>query len=81
MALYLIVTRKIHLKKNQCQKMLLTLKDNFSFDKMVEKLDSFLPTVEAAPQTQQLQLPKLKKTTEKVNNELSKLKLPKLKKC
>ena len=50
------------------------LKDNFSFDKMVEKLNTLLPKVEASPQTQQLKLPKLKKV------ELPKLKLPKLKK-
>ena len=37
------------------------LKDNFSFDKMSEKLDGLLPKVEATPQTQQLKLPKLKK--------------------
>jgi glycosyltransferase involved in cell wall biosynthesis len=55
------------------------LKDNFSFDKMSEKLNSLLPKVEAAPQTQQLKLPKLKKLGE-VKQELPKLKLPKLKK-
>ena len=54
------------------------LKDNWSFDKMTEKLNSLLPKVEAAPQTQQLKLPKLKKVGEKT--ELPKLKLPKLKK-
>jgi len=49
------------------------LKDNWSFDKMTEKLNTLLPKVEAAPQMQQLKLPKLsKKPTE--------LKLPKLKK-
>ena len=53
------------------------LKDNFSFDKMSEKLNSLLPIVEAAPQIQTLQLPKLKKVTK---TELPKLKLPKLKK-
>tara|TARA_R110000737_G_scaffold153220_1_gene182371 strand:- start:770 stop:2077 length:1308 start_codon:yes stop_codon:yes gene_type:complete len=53
------------------------LKDNFSFDKMGEKLNSLLPKVEAAPQIQTLQLPKLKKVTK---TELPKLKLPKLKK-
>ena len=37
------------------------LKDNFSFDKMTEKLTSLLPTVKPAPETQQLKLPKLKK--------------------
>jgi len=52
------------------------LKDNWSFDKMTEKLNSLLPKVEAAPQMQQIQLPKLKKS----KTELPKLKLPKLKK-
>jgi glycosyltransferase involved in cell wall biosynthesis len=48
------------------------LKDNWSFDKMVEKLNSLLPNVEAAPQTQQLKLPKLKKIEKKINlNELA----------
>jgi glycosyltransferase involved in cell wall biosynthesis len=37
------------------------LKDNWSFDKMVEKLNTLLPKVEAAPQIQPLNLPKLKK--------------------
>ena len=37
------------------------LKDNWSFDKMTEKLNSLLPKVEPAPQVQQLKLPKLKK--------------------
>ena len=45
------------------------LKDNWSFDKMVEKLNTLLPKVEAAPQMQTLNLPKLKK-----------IELPKLKK-
>ena len=54
------------------------LKDNWSFDKMVEKIDNFMPKVEASPQMQQLKLPKLKKTT--VKTELPKLKVPKLKK-
>ena len=54
------------------------LKDNWSFDKMVEKLNSLLPKVEAAPQTQNLKLPKLKKVGAK--KETPKLKLPKLKK-
>ena len=52
------------------------LKNNWSFDKMTEKLNSLLPKVEAAPQMQQIQLPKLKKSTTK----LPKLNLPKLKK-
>ena len=54
------------------------LKDNWSFDKMTKKLNSFLPKVEAAPQMQTLKLPKLKKSEAKT--ELPKLKLPKLKK-
>ena len=54
------------------------LKDNWSFDKMTEKLNVLLPKVEAAPQTQTLKLPKLKKVEPKL--ELPKLKLPKLKK-
>ena len=33
------------------------LKNNWSFDKMTEKLNSLLPKVEAAPQMQQIQLP------------------------
>jgi len=55
------------------------LKDNWSFDKMTEKLNSLLPKVEPAPQTQTLKLPKLKKIGE-TKQELPKLKLPKLKK-
>ena len=46
---------------------------------MTEKLNSLLPKVESAPQTQQLKLPKLKKIGE-TKQELPKLKLPKLKK-
>ena len=55
------------------------LKNNWSFDKMTEKLNSLLPKVEPAPQVQQLKLPKLKKSKSK-KQELPKLKLPKLKK-
>jgi len=54
------------------------LKDNFSFNKMVEKLNTLLPKVEAAPQMQTLNLPKLKKKSSKT--ELPKINLPKLKK-
>tara|TARA_R110002020_G_scaffold17760_6_gene61964 strand:+ start:772 stop:2088 length:1317 start_codon:yes stop_codon:yes gene_type:complete len=55
------------------------LKDNFSFDKMVEKLNKLLPSkVESSPQHVGLKLPKLKKLEKK--QELPKLKLPKLKK-
>ena len=54
------------------------LKDNFSLDKMTEKLANFLPKIDAPPQNVPLKLPKLKKVGEK--KELPKLKLPKLKK-
>ena len=54
------------------------LKDNWSFDKMTEKLNSLLPKIEPAPQTQHLKLPNLKKVDSK--QEMPKLKLPKLKK-
>jgi glycosyltransferase involved in cell wall biosynthesis len=54
------------------------MKDNWTFDKMVKKINSFMPTVNTAPKTQQLQLPKLKKIGG-AKQELPKLKLPKLK--
>ena len=54
------------------------LKDNWSFDKMTEKLNLLLPKVEAAPQVQTLNLPKLKKVNKK--QETPKINLPKLKK-
>ena len=54
------------------------LKDNFSFNKMIEKLNTLLPKIEAAPQMQTLNLPKLKKKTGKT--EIPKIKLPTLKK-
>jgi len=53
------------------------IKDNFSFDKMGELINNFMPKVGAAPQIQQLKLPKLKKVDKPI---LPKLKLPKLKK-
>ena len=53
------------------------LKDNWSFDKMVERLNNLLPKVEPAPQNVPLKLPKLKKLGEE---KAPKLKLPKLKK-
>lgn len=56
------------------------LKNNFSLDKMGELISKFMPKVEAAPQMQQLQLPKLKKVGDNKTPELPKLKLPKLKK-
>ena len=52
------------------------LKDNWTFDKMTEELNTLLPKVEVAPQTQQLQLPKLKKVGAKPQQ----IQLPKLKK-
>ena len=52
------------------------LKNNWSFDKMCEKLNNILPKINAAPQTQQLQLPKLKK----VGAAEQKIELTKLKK-
>ena len=54
------------------------LKDNWSFDKMTEKLNLLLPKVKAAPQVQTLNLPKLKKVNKK--QETPKINLPKLKK-
>ncbi len=54
------------------------LKDNWSFDKMVEKINLLMPKVEAAPKNVGITLPKLKKINKKP--ELPKLKLPKLKK-
>ena len=56
------------------------IKDNWSFDKMVDKLSYFLPKVEPAPQMQQLKLPKLKKVNTDKGPKLPELKLPKLKK-
>tara|TARA_Y100000593_G_scaffold68136_1_gene125218 strand:+ start:368 stop:1675 length:1308 start_codon:yes stop_codon:yes gene_type:complete len=54
------------------------LKDNWTFDKMVEKINKLMPTFQPQPQVQKLQLPKLKKVGS--NPELPKLKLPKLNK-
>ena len=48
------------------------IKNNYSFDKMGERLNSLLPKIDAPPTTVGLKLPKLKKTTEK--NKLPKLK-------
>ena len=56
------------------------IKDNFSFDKMGELINNFMPKIESAPQMQQLKLPKLKKVGGNKSPELPKLKLPKLKK-
>ncbi len=56
------------------------LKDNFSFNKMVELLGALIPKdIQAAPQMQPLALPKLKKVGQK-ESKYPKLKLPKLKK-
>lgn len=47
------------------------IKDNWSFDKMVELLNSYLPKVDPKPQHQELKLPKLQKVNKKINlNEL-----------
>ena len=55
----------------QSRKQTQYIKDNWSFDKMVEKLDNLLPKITAAPQHQELKLPELKKV-EKINlNELA----------
>ena len=54
------------------------LKNNFSLDKMAEKLNNFLPKIEPPAQTVGLKLPKLKKIGEK--QDTPKLKLPTLKK-
>ena len=55
------------------------LKNNWSFDKMVEKIDKLMPKVEAAPKNVGIKLPKLKKVGSQ-KQELPKLKLPKLNK-
>jgi glycosyltransferase involved in cell wall biosynthesis len=57
------------------------IKDNWSFDKMTEKLKLIMDKIkfEAAPSQIPLNLPKLKKVGDK-KQELPKLKLPKLKK-
>ena len=55
------------------------LKDNWTFDKMVERINELMPKVEAAPQNVGITLPKLKKVDNR-KPELPKLKLPKLKK-
>lgn len=54
------------------------IKNNFSFDKMGELLNSLMPKADTVPQMQQLKLPKLKKVSN--NSPSPKLKLPKLKK-
>ena len=47
------------------------IKDNWSFDKMVELLNKYLPKVDPKPQHQELKLPKLQKIKKKINlNEL-----------
>ena len=58
------------------------IKDNWSLDKMAEKLNNFLPKIEPPAQTVGLKLPKLKKIGEEQETPKfgSKLKLPTLKK-
>ena len=68
---------KTYLEKSRKQTQ--HLKDNFSFNKMTEKLGLLLPKVSPTPQMQQLNLPKLKKVSDS-KPELPKIKLPKLKK-
>ena len=55
------VFKKYKLYFEKSRKQTQYIKDNWSFDKMTEKLSTFLPKVEAAPQMQELKLPKLKK--------------------
>jgi glycosyltransferase involved in cell wall biosynthesis len=52
-------------------------KDNWSFDKMVEKINEFMPKIEAAPQIQEIKLPQLKNLPKLGEN---KQQFPKLKK-
>ena len=57
------------------------IKNNWSFDKMVEKISELMPKVEAAPQIQSVKLPKLNlPKLKKVKEETPKINLPKLKK-
>ena len=70
-----------HYKKyfKESRKQTQYLKDNFSLNKMAEKLNSLLPSdIKISPQHQPLKLPKLKKISKK--EETPKIKLPKLKK-
>tara|TARA_A100001201_G_scaffold25613_2_gene28733 strand:- start:1068 stop:2378 length:1311 start_codon:yes stop_codon:yes gene_type:complete len=55
------------------------IKDNFSYKKMVERLDQLLPKVEV-PKIAKVELPKLKKITKQTPSPLPKVELPKLKK-
>jgi glycosyltransferase involved in cell wall biosynthesis len=60
---------KQYLKK--ARKQTQYIKDNWSYSNMVEKLNTLLPKIELVPETQTLNLPKLKKQ-EKINlNELA----------
>ena len=61
---------KMYYKKSRSQTQY--IKDNWSFNKMVELLNSYLPKVDPKPQHQELKLPKLKKIEKKINlNELA----------
>ena len=53
------------------------IKDNWSFDKMIEKLNNVLPKITPAPKTVDINLPKLKKIN---NTPEPKINLPKLNK-
>ena len=54
------------------------LKDNWSFNKMVEKINIFMPIPKPTPKNVDIKLPKLKKIGD--NKETQQIKLPKLKK-
>ena len=73
-----VVKKYKHYFKNS-RKQTQYLKDNFSFDKMVERINELMPVVESGPQVNTLSLPKLKKT-DSSGPSLPKLKLPKLNK-
>ena len=66
---------KTYLKESRKQTQY--LKDNWSFEKMVEKIDKLIPEIKAAPKNVGLKLPKLKKVGQQDNPKLT---LPKLKK-
>ena len=54
------------------------IKDNWSLDKMAEKLNNILPKIDSSPQQMGLKLPKLKKVSKEQTP--PSLNLPKLKK-
>jgi len=66
---------KVYFEKSRKQTQY--IKDNWSFDKMVEKISQFMPKIKPAPQMQNLKLPKLKNLPKLGEN---KQQFPKLKK-